>query len=40
MYSVAVEAINNAQKIGEEQLQTFVKECLIERLKSNRCYSP
>ena len=31
MYNVAVEAINNAQRIGEEQLKTFVKECLTER---------
>ena len=34
MYSVAVEAINSAQRIGEEQLQAFVKECLIERSKA------
>ena len=33
MYSVAVETINNAQGIGGEQLQAFVKECLIERSK-------
>ena len=31
MCSVAVEAINSVQRIGEEQLQAFVKECLIER---------
>ena len=33
MYNVAVEAINNAQRIGEEQFQAFVKECLIKRSK-------
>ena len=33
MYSVAVETINNAQGIGGEHFQAFVKECLIERSK-------
>ena len=33
MYNVAVEAINNVQRIGEGQFQTFVKECLIKRSK-------
>ena len=29
-----MEAINNAQRIGEEQFQAFVKEYLIERSKA------
>ena len=30
MYSVAVEAINNAQGTGGQQFYAFVKECLIK----------
>ena len=29
----AVEAVKKAQKIGQQQFQTFTKECLVERTK-------